>query len=129
MKKTLSLILAVIMTVSLFAGCTGGKKEELANFNPDLKLEDLGGLKLPLAENNDKIVWSVDSSDTDLNNKYVTKKLREATGVNLELLILAQASSGQKINVLAASNQLPDIVGQGLEPAFAEDLSLQGAFR
>ena len=126
MKKALSLILAVIMAVSVFAGCQDSENSQI--YNPDVKVGDTGGLKLPLTDSTDKIVWSVDSSITNLNDSFVIKRMREATGVNLELLIIPAATSAEKIKVLAASNDLPDIVGQGIDVEFADDLCNQGAF-
>ncbi len=126
MKKSISLILAVIMAVSVFAGCQDNNNSQI--YNPNVKVGDTGGLKLPLTDSTDKIVWSVDSSITNLNDSFVIKRMREATGVNLELLIIPAATSAEKIKVLAASNSLPDIVGQGIDVEFADDLCNQGAF-
>lgn len=128
MKKIMALSLAAVMTVSVFSGC--GKKETITSalFNPDLKLEDTGGLELPLADGTEEITWSVDCSETDLNDSYVAKKIREATGVNLNLLAFPESVAAEKIKVLIASKDLPDIVGQGLDPSYANDLAVQGAF-
>jgi len=129
MKKVLCLALAVVMAVSLFSGCSENKKTTIsAIYNPDVKVGDTGGLELPLTESEEKVVWSVTSSQTNLNDSFVVKRLREATGVNLELLVFPSASAKEKINVLAASKSLPDIVGQGIDVEFADELCAQGAF-
>ncbi len=129
MKKILLFGLSILMVISTLSGC-GEKNEKLTSslFNPDLKLEDTGGLELPLSDGTEEIVWSVDSSLTDLNDSYVAKKLREATGVNVQILAFAESLAAEKIKVLVAAKDLPDIVGQGLDPAFANDLAVQGAF-
>ncbi len=130
MKKIICLVLAMIMSVAMLSGCTGGKNNGNGSslYNPDLKIGDTGGLKLPLTDNDDEIVWSVSSANNGMNDSFVVKKIREATGVNLKLLVLAPSVAAEKINVLAASNDLPDIVGQSLSAKLADEICLQGGF-
>jgi len=128
MKKILSVLLSVICIVSLFAGCTNNTNENLSLYNPDIKVGDTGGLKLPLVDKDTEITWSVTSSTPDLNNSYFAKKLREITGVNVKFDVYPSATAMEKINVLIAANQLPDIIGQGLKQDLADDLCMQGAF-
>lgn len=128
MKKVLCLFLAVVLTAGMFAGCGNNNQSSSEFYNPDIKVGDTGGLKLPLTNSNDKIVWSVCSSNNNLNDSFVVKRLREVTGVNLELMIFPSSTQKEKLNVLAAANDLPDIVGNGIDAEFADDLCNQGAF-
>lgn len=128
MKKIISLILVCFMVMGFFAGCANNNQNASSLYNPDLKVGDTGGLKIPLSENAQKITWSVSSSNNNLNDSYVVKKIKEATGIDLELVILSPSTALEKIKVLAAAHDLPDIVGQGLDSSFADDLCIQGAF-
>jgi len=128
MKKIITFALCIILTVTLFAGCRNNSYENLSLYNPDIKVGDTGGLKLPLVKENTEITWSVTSANTGLNDSYYVKKLREITGVNVQLNIYPSSTAMEKINVLIASKNLPDILGQGLKTNLADDLCMQGAF-
>lgn len=130
MKKSACLLLATVIALTAFSGCG---KEEVVNtlYNPDVKVGDTGGLKLPLTESTDEITWSVNSptsTDETLNNSFVIRKLREMTGVNVKMMVFPTSTATEKIKVLAASKNLPDIVGQGIDEKIKNDLCMQGAF-
>ena len=127
MKKILCLLMSITMILSLFAGC-GNNVSENSPYNPDIKVGDTGGLKMPLSKDGEEITWSVTSQESNLNESYVVKKIREITGVNVKLEVYPSSTAMEKLNVLIAANQMPDIIGQGLEQALADDLSSQGAF-
>ena len=126
MKKKLCVLMAVILALSLLAGCSE-KKTASTLYNPDVVVKDAGGLKMPLTEDDTEIRWSVTSSVYTLNDSYVIKKMREMTGVNVQLDIYPAASAMEKIKVLIAAKQMPDIIGQGLDDSLAMDLAGQGA--
>ncbi len=130
MKKFLFLSLALIIALSSFAGC--GKKETgVSPYNPNVKYGDTGGLTLPLTDSTEELTWSVNSptsTDDTLNNSFVVTKLREMTGVNVKMIVFPTSTANEKIKILAASKQLPDIVGQGLDEKIKNELCLQGAF-
>lgn len=128
MKKIISLILSVIMIMSVFAGCGNDSGSVSELYNPDLKIADTGGLKMPLTDSTDPYTWLVASSASGLEESFVVKKIREATGVNLQLIVLPLSTAGEKVKVLAASNSLPDVTGQGVSGDFGDDLCVQGAF-
>lgn len=126
MKKKLYILTAVILVLTLLGGCSG-KKTTSTLYNPDVVVKDAGGLKLPLTEDDTEIRWSVTSSVDNINDSYVIKKMREMTGVNVQLDVYPAASAMEKIKVLIAAKQMPDIIGQGLEDSLAMDLAGQGA--
>lgn len=128
MKKTLALILAVILAVSVFSGCKKNEASTSTLYDPSVPVKDAGGLELPLCEDDTEITWSVDANYDGLNESYVVQKMRAMTGVNVQLLVFPTSAAGEKIKVLAAAKDLPDIVGQGLEPEFGDGLAVQGAF-
>ncbi len=125
--KKLSLILAGLLAVSALSGC-GGSENTLFNEETAAKIGDTGGLKLPLTDKPETIEWSVTSSHEDFNNSYVARKLREITGVDVQFRIVPAAAAAEKLSVWVASKDLPDIIGQGMEPVQANDLAMQGAF-
>jgi len=127
MKKVLCLMLSVIMIASLFAGCGSNKASENSLYNPEIKIGDTGGLEMPLSEKPEEITWLVTSSVDGLNDSYVAKKIREITGVNLQIQTVAGASAADKYNTLVASKSLPDISGASTAEV-AEDLCNQGAY-
>ena len=131
MKKALALIMSLVMVVALISGC-GEKKEQIVSdlYDPTIPVSDAGGLSLPLADGTEKITWSVTTvSDTEQpNDTYFAEKLRGMTGVNVDFIAYPSASAMEKLKVLAASKQLPDIVGQGFDTDMADDLCVQGAF-
>ena len=127
MKKILCLLMAVTMILSMLAGCQNSQNEA-SLYNPDIKIGDTGGLKMPLTKTGEEITWSVTSAEANLNDSYIVKKLREITGVNVKLEVFPVATAVEKLNVLIAANQIPDIIGNGLDQSMADDLSVQGAF-
>jgi len=129
MKKLLCLAISAVMILTVFSGC--GKTEiTSALHDPSIPVSDAGGLELPLSDGTEEITWSVtttsDSEDPD--STWFAKKLRGMTGVNVKLMAYPSASAMEKLKVLAASKQLPDIVGQGFDTEIADDLAVQGAF-
>ncbi len=129
MKRTLCALLAILMMVSLFAGCDKGPSgENNALFNQETadKMGELNGLKLPLAEEPVTIEWSVTSSHDNFNESWFATKLREVTGVDVQFRVVPAATAMDKLNVWIASRDLPDINGQGLDLALAHDLAAQG---
>lgn len=125
MKKAIYLILAILVAVGSLSGC--GKPKTVSEvYDPEVKITgDLGGLKLPLVDENTKLTWYVKSDVTTLNDSYVLKKIRAATGIDLELLIIPLAAGNEKLSAIIASRNLPNIVG--LASNVAEDIASQGA--
>ncbi len=126
MKKILCLILSVFMLASVLSGC-GNKATENALYNPDVKIGDTGGLKMPLSETGEEITWMVTSTVDGLNDSWVTKKIREVTGVNLQLMTVNSSNFKEKYSTLVAAKDLPDISGAA-DYIIAQDLCVQGAF-
>ncbi len=129
MKKLLCGLLSIVLLVSIFTGCS--KNETISEvYDSSIPVKDAGGLKLPLTDSSEKITWSVTttSDSVDPNATYVAEKLRGMTGVNVNFVAYPSASAMEKLKVLAASKQLPDIVGQGFDTELADELAIQGAF-
>ncbi len=126
MKKKIYFLTVIVLIISLFAGCSPKTSSNIL-YNPDVVVKDAGGLKMPLTEDPVEIRWSVTSAVNTLNDSFVLKKMREMTGVNVQLDIYPSSTAIEKIKVLIAANQMPDIIGQGLDDSLAMDLASQGA--
>ena len=128
MKKLITAILAVSMLAACLSGC-GTEKTAGNLFNEEVYKSsglDFGGLEMPLSENGEKVTWAVTSDVTTLNDSYVVKKIRELTGVDLQLDILSPSSAEEKTKILIASKSMDDIMTIH-DPALAYDLASQGA--
>ncbi|MBZ4663878.1 MAG: transporter substrate-binding protein [Caloramator sp.] len=113
LTKVLSLLLAILMTATVFAGC--GKKEEKTtetSNNPTVSA-DTPGWK----QDADKPItfdwylnfsWFPNKWGVDLTSQYVTKK----TGVNINFIVPA-GNENEKLNTMIASGKLPDFITLG----------------
>ena len=127
MKKILCLMLAIFMVAGLMSGCKEGGNVSSV-YDPSVEVKDSGGLKLPISEDGEKITWSVTSAVTNHNDTFFAQTLRKMTGVNVQFDTYPISTAMEKIKILAASKNLPDIIGQGLDTTMADDLCMQGAF-
>ena len=119
--------MAIMMIAASFSGC-GNKEEKIENdlYDPEIKLGDTGGLKLPLTESNDKLTWLI-PSDSDYDEKWFPQMLKKATGVNVEFIEVPVSAKAEKYSVLVASKSLPDISAVPTTE-LADDLCRQGYF-
>lgn len=128
MKRMICGLLCAITIISM-ASCN---KQQNANTQHSIGTSDVGdtgGLKLPLTSKNETITWAVSSSISNLNELFVHQKLKEITGVNVQIDAYPTSTIQEKIKVLAASKKLPDIVGAGFgNNEQINDLAVQGAF-
>lgn len=130
MKKTLCLILALVLVVSCFAGC--GEKKGTGNIEVYSKSElspkkigDYGKLKLPFA-NGEKLDMLVSSDVVGLEDTLVFKEIEKRTGLDLDVTVVLPATASDKVNTIIASKKLPNLIGLG-NSALASDLGSQGA--
>lgn len=128
MKRKIAMLMALMMAASLFSGC-GEEKDAGVQSGTAFEVGDTGGLTLPLDDSNTKISMMVVSSKDGINDKLVFQKLREITGLDIEVMAFPNATAGEKLKVLMASKNMPDLMGSGL-PTYDEinDLGVQGAF-
>lgn len=128
MKKTVIFLMAAMILASSLSGCTSSKVSGNSLYNPEVKHGDTGGLELPLTKTPEQISWFVASDKSDLNDSYVLRKMREITGVDVQLIVSPLSTASEKAKVLLASKDLPDIMGSGVSDVIAQDLAAQGAF-
>ena len=128
-KKILAAALATALTVSCFAGCGESETGTVTEGTGEVKLGDTGGLELPLDTKNTELSFLVCSSKENLNDSYVLQKLRQVTGINVQLMVFPSATIEEKRKVMIASKDIPDIMGSTFGTwDEINDLGLQGAF-
>lgn len=128
MKKFWAVTMAMAIFAAVLTGCGQGTGTESTGDIDVATLGDLGGLELPLDDSNTKITWLVASSVDGLNDKYALQALREITGVNVQLEVYPLSTINDKVKVLFASKNLPNIIGQGISTLNEmNDYGTQGA--
>ena len=129
MKKTLCLILALVLVIGIFAGCgekpTNSQIEvySKADLKPE-KIGDYGKLKLPFA-NGENIEILISTNSTNLSDRLITKELEKRTGVDIVITEIPTATQNQKVSTIIASGELPEIMNAGTQ---ANKVGPQGAF-
>ncbi len=128
MKKTLSLILALVLIVSCFAGCGKDVNSAIEVYSKnDLdpkKIGDYGKLKLPFA-NGEKIEFTVASQSPDVASTLFFTEFEKRTGVDLEITVVSPSSTQNRTSVMLASKKLPHILS--LSPEQASQVGAEGA--
>ena len=128
MKKIIAAALAAVMAASCLAGC-GSSDNSTTGTNSNVKLGDTGGLELPLDTKNTELRFLVCSSKENMNDSYVLQKLREVTGINVQLMVFPSSTIAEKRKVMVASKDIPDIMGSSFATMDEiNDLGVQGAF-
>jgi len=130
-KRIISLLLALVMTASLFA-FTGCDNKEETSEEPGYEIGeygDTGGTELPIDKNNTKITMIGLTSAMNINDSAIFTELRKRTGIDLEVIAIPVASIAQKQKVLLASKtDMPDIFMHQLSWQEVNDFGMQGAF-
>lgn len=131
-KKLLAAGICITMMGSLFAGCTGGKENDVGTMTEEeiQKFEaDAGGLKLPLDKKGTEINFMTESSNTGMTDSVVIKELSRRTGAKITVTEIPLATIKEKAKVLVASKtDMPDVIAGGFTAEEVNDLGMQGAF-
>lgn len=126
-KKMVAAILALVMIVSSFAGCSasdsetqtqtqGNEAQETTEASEETQSEE-GGATLPITEEkvtltfwmkNDATMMNV--TDGDMNNAPFYQELEERTNVHIEWIVPAAGTEAEQFNLMVASGELPDIM-------------------
>ena len=109
-KRVLSLVLALVTTVALFAGC-GNKGPELNN--GEVIDVDPATLQFPLAETAELkgLTNFPVGSESEPNNRTIFQRLEEQTNVHIEWKAIQGDQWGEKIALeMANVKTLPDFI-------------------
>ena len=107
-KKVISSILVASMTAALVAGCGGNASDE--GGSADTSSADGKTVHFLTAWNEDEDITAVVKQLTDDYNAT-----NPETPINLEIEVVAQSDMNQRLSVLAASNELPDMFVTGTQ--------------
>ncbi len=127
MKKLIALLMVVAMLIGMTACGGNDGKNAVNNGEIDFKIGDTGGLKVPFG--NGETIQMIGTDETNGANKYIYEKLSQITGLNVEPVLIPVSTAQEKIKVLLASGDLPDVIGAGVGGlATINELAMQGAF-
>ncbi len=126
MKKVLSMLLIVCMVIGISA--CGNNSGKSSNANLSYEIGDTGGLTVPFG--NGEEIRYLGINQTQSTSTYIFDKLSEITGLNVKLESVPVSSFAEKIQVVVASKNLPEIIGDGITNGIygLNDLAAQGAF-
>ncbi len=131
-KRTLSMLLAGVMTASLAAGCAGGSKEPEKGASPEkpaANAQSDGKLKLPLTETPVTYRYFIkERADAAVKNDWpIALELAKRTNVKLQFEAVPGAGFDEKKKIAIATNSIPDIVS-GLTAAEGRQYGPDGLF-
>ncbi len=124
MKKFITLLLAVVMVLSL-AACNGNNEDPKAGLTVDYEIGDTGGLKVPFG--NGEEIEILISDEVGDSTTYIFEKLSEIVGLNVKPMLVPASTMTQKLSVLLAGGDMPDITSAG-SLTKANEYGSQGAF-
>ena len=121
-KKVLKVVSGVLALMLLLSVCGCGRPKETANSGegeyPGSKLTLNGDEIYPIQCDDTLTYWK--SINGDLGTKYtnfgetpIAKQVAKETGINVEYIHPAVGQGGEQIQILLASDELPDIVAHG----------------
>lgn len=124
MKRIITLLLLVVMTLSLVACQSGGGKTTVIP-GLDFEIGDTGGLEVPFGNGEEIEIYCID--EVGVTNTYIYDKLSQIVGLNVKPLLVPNATSSQKSATIMASGDLPDIfyISNGSK---INEYAMQGAF-
>lgn len=118
-KRIISLLLAVILVASCFAGCNneGDGGESTGGVENPNGYEKIDELTLPLTDDPDAeiTIWTLWENQTvmDPNQLLAVQKMEEITGVHVNWVCKTAAECAEAFNLLTTSDDLPDIIFAG----------------
>jgi len=127
LKKLLTIFLALVVILGVAMGC--GEKDDVATKKPNVATPPG---EFPIASEPVSLSMfvntrlGVDSYDMD-DNKF-TQWLTEQTGIDLTFVVAPEQSAIEKLNVLLASGDYPDIISVNIDRVQAKVLGEQGIY-
>lgn len=88
---------------------------------------DTGGLELPIVDKPLKVTCIINSENPDRSNRWVVGELEKRTGIKLEIQAVPPNSYSDRLEIILASGDLPDIL-YGVSKKRLNALGPQGVF-
>lgn len=125
-RKAIGAVVAGLLVFQC-AGCnfSGGITASSEN---SLKAEfnETNGLTLPLTDKPVKLKLLTEGENPALNNTVFTNTLREISGIDLDITIVAGSNLRQKTQILFATKQIPDLFNSSLDRKELEGYAQKG---
>lgn len=86
---------------------------------------DTGGLALPLVDKPTKLTWMIVSDNTKLNTSLIATEIKKRTGIEIDFQAYPSGTYKDKLKVILASGNLPDLF-HGLPIADVNEMGSQG---
>jgi len=118
--------ISFVMMILLFSGCSKQKTSDYNKGNAG-SYGDTGGLELPITNKGETISILMGTSYTNKDDVIAIKELEKRTGVKIKPVIVAVASYAEKLKMLIASGEMPDIT-RILPLNELNNYGMQGAF-
>ena len=130
MKKVIALLLVMIMTVGMFAGCGGGTiVEKPLQITDELPYEmDESGRVLDDYFKDVEVEWWFSSNYGLNSDMYLFKKLEEVIGCKIKVVRYDSETYRVKVNTALQTNGLPDMCAMIIEHPVYNVYGDQGAF-
>lgn len=125
-KKAIAGAALVCVLAGTFTGCGKDDKKIISKVDVS-QLGDVNGIELPIVEKDTKISFLMNTSQANLEDKFFLQAVKEITGITVEPVVVSDANGQQKLQLLAASKQLPDIARNFLQSNDIDELALNGA--
>lgn len=146
MKRLIALVLSILMVSSVFVGCgkqntekasndSGAKEKTSKQESKDIKSKDQKMVTpagtLPIA--NEKIKLKALTPENvfvkDFETNWFTKYIEEQTNIDIDFEIAPKKSSQEKINLVLASGDYPDVfINAAISPSTQMNYGNQGIF-
>ena len=131
MKKIFALVLAMLMVVGLFAGCTPAEEDPSTPSGSEVKapyeVDENGNFIYGDIFKGTTIDWWI-RHDTDLSDSWFFKKLEEKFGFDLQITCYDSATYATKINTALQTGGMPDIAQMAVDYSVFNTYGDQGAF-
>ncbi|WFR58575.1 extracellular solute-binding protein [Anaerocolumna sp. AGMB13025] len=127
-KKAVAVIISAVMVFSLSACGNSNKTSDNSNTavsNPKTETQQAADVSFPLKEPVKLTVFMAQNSDVcDIKDNVVFQELQKATNIEFELITAPGQDAPEKLNLLLASGEYPDVImGPSLT---AQDLEKYG---
>ncbi|MGG4095822.1 extracellular solute-binding protein [Paenibacillus lautus] len=111
MKKNWTVLLISVMMMSLLAGCGGKPEEGTVSPKPEETKQGTDSSKLSFSISFSTGGNTYIESSPDINKDKWVLKLEEMTNTDLDIRLMSHKEFDQKMSLMFAGNEIPDVVG------------------
>jgi putative aldouronate transport system substrate-binding protein len=128
MTKTYGKLFALLLIgCILLTSCTGGTGAPGASSAPSASVTDRGQFPIVTEDLTLDIAMVVNATVEDIDSNHASKWLEDVSGINLNFTHLPSDETATKINLMFASDEVPDIfAGSNMSKAAVEEYAAAG---